>query len=458
MFLSPNTCPVCEQPTPDSAERCPVCRSLVSMSTLWPIFERAAVNEQAVQAGIERARRETKADPNDGQARYALGLAYLNLGLSEQGLQELRHAAELLPEQHRIRYEVACVEAAAGNSAVAAQHLNQALQQSPGERSYRYLQEFLLAAAPIERHDVREGVQHWIAAYRLDPEAAPAREALQGFVADNNARLHQPVARALRGLTPAQEEALNLLNGRVKATTQRLPGTPSTPRPLGKTSMRLLRKYAPARATALEQMYTERVAAHATAVEQYEARRQTLALQNDTAVAAHEKRLHQIRADLPLLAELCAMALQFEIGQQREAERRRQEQEARQQATVARRAETASRAVAAPPPVKERQVYQTNATYVQGLPVGKKGDVIHMVVTNQRIVLTRSALLDKWAHQIPLTALTEAVDDTVKGFMSKEPRLRLSYRDSQGMIAHALFTGLKVDVCLKSILQARMGR
>lgn len=436
------------------------------MSTLWPIFDRAQIDEQAVQGGIERARREIKADPNDGSAHYALGLAYLNLGLSDQGLQELQRAGELLPEQHRISYEVACVQAVADDTASALSSITWALQQAPEERSYHYLHEFLLAAAPLERGDVWESVQYWVAAYRIAPEASPARDALQRFVAANEAKLHQPVANKLSGLTPAQQEALSLLNGRAKATTQRIPGAPGTPRPLGKTSMRLLRKYAPARADALEQMYTKRVAAHAAAVEQYEAQRQALTTQNDTAIAAHAERLRQMRDDLPLLAELCASALQAEIERQREQEARREEQEARRQEQEARRQEaaairqaaTASRAAVAPPPVKERQVYRTKATYVQGLPIGKKGNVIQLVVTNQRIMLTRSAMLDKWEQEIPLVALTEAVDDTVKGFMSKEHRLRLSYRDAHGMVAHAIFTDLKIDATVKAILQARNGR
>jgi tetratricopeptide (TPR) repeat protein len=463
MLRASTTCPLCEQPVANNVASCPSCHGLIAFQSLWPTVERAHLNEQAVQAGIERARRELKADSQNGAAHYTLGFGYLNLGLTEQALTELTQAASLLPEQHQIAYEIACIQAMSDHGPAALNQLARALQQAPEERRYRYLFEYLQAPASMEQGEVREGVAHWVAAYRLDPEAAPAREALQGFITSNEARL---ASLRPQQLAPAQQEALRFLNGRARAATTRIPGAPGAPRPLGKTSMRLLRRYAPARAEVLEQMYAARVTAHAEATEQYDAQRQVLTTQNETATLAHAERLAEIRADLPLLAELCAIALQGEIERQREMERRQQEQEARRQEQEARRQEAAlarqvtatSRAAVAPPPVKERQIYRTNATYVQGLPVGKKGDVVQLVVTNQRITLLRSAMLDKWEQEIPLVALTEAVEDVVKGFMSKEQRLRLSYRDAHGMVAHAIFTGLKIDATVKAILQARSGR
>lgn len=460
MLLSALRCPICEQQDAAQQGRCPTCRSLTTFESVFPAFNRISVVEPLVQEGIERARRQIKADLRDGHAHYALGLAYLNFGLREQGIDELCRAAELLPEQHRIRYELALASTAGGDATAAIDHLDRALKLAPELVPYRYLEYYLQGVFANERQKVRVAVGHWIQAFRLDPAAPIARETLQQFVHEHQARLSQSIVAKQPGLTPEQQEALNILSGRARAATQRVPGAPRTPHPLGKTSMRLLRKYAPARAAALEQMYTERVAAHAAAVEQYEQRRHVLTAQNETALAAHEERLRHVRANLPLLAELCAIALELEIQQQeverrqQEAERRRAEQAEHQRVVTAKR----TAAPVAAPPVKERELYRTNATYVQGLPVGRKGDVVQLVVTSQRIVLIRSAMLDKWTHEMPLSALTEAVDDTVKGMLSKEPRLRLSYRDSQGMIAHVVFTGLKVDASLKAILQARSAR
>jgi hypothetical protein len=54
-----------------------------------------------------------------------------------------------------------------------------------------------------------------------------------------------------------------------------------------------------------------------------------------------------------------------------------------------------------------------------------------------------------------MQTLTEVAPETVKHLLSSEKRLRLSYRDEQGMVAHAIFSDLRVDDCVKKILQAR---
>lgn len=459
MFLSSGICPICEQPIAGSPERCPSCRSLVSISTLWPVFDRAIVNEQAVQTGVGRARQLIKADLHDGAAHYALGLAYLNLGLHEQGRDELRRAAELLPEQHLISYELAVFSAATGEITAAIDHLDRALQQAPEQSAYRYLDHYLKGRFASEQQKPREAVRRWGDAYLLNPDAALAREALQQFVKANEARLTQPVATKLPSLTATQQEALDLLNGRVKAATTRLPGAPRTPRPLGKTSLRLIRKYAPARAEALELMYTEHVAAHEAAVAQYERQRLALTTQNETTVAAHEERLRQVRSDLPLLAELCAAALEVEIQQQQEAARRQAEIQRRQE-EQRRQAATKQAGVVAPVAVaaqKERQYFTTQGKYLQGLSAGKQGDAVTIQVSNLRITVKHAAMIGGWEIVIPMASLVEVADDPHKQMLSTEHRLRISYRDPQGMLAHALFAGVKVEPCVRKILQARSG-
>lgn len=464
-----STCPICEQPIPQPAERCPSCRSLVSLQALWPVFDRRLVDEAAVQGGITRARELLSVDAKHGPAHYCLGLAYLNLGLREQALTELRQAASLLPEQHRINYELAVIEAAGGATTAAIDHLDRALQQAPEQTVYRYLELYLTGIFASGNEKPREAVHAWIDAYRLNPQAVPAREALQTIVASCEDRLRHGSAQKSPGITPAQREALDVLNGRVRASMVKLPSPPAAPRPLGKTSMRLIRRLAPDRAKALEQMYAANVSAYETAVVAYEDRKQSVSIQNETSIAAHEQRIREIRENLPLLAEISALVLENEIRQRQEAERReaelarrRQEQQAQQQAAAAQRlanqqARVATTSTNIAPPAKERNYHSTRATYRQGLPVGREGASVTLTITNQRIFIKYSALIGGWEYTIPMSALVEVSDDVQQKMLSKEHRLRISYRDPQGMLAHAIFAQVKVEPCVRKILQARSG-
>ncbi|MFL5804919.1 MAG: hypothetical protein ACJ8CR_24635, partial [Roseiflexaceae bacterium] len=413
-----------------------------------------------VQPTIDGCRTQIGTNSQDGIAHYRLGLCYLNYTLLDQGLDELRQAAALLPERHIIRFELALIQSTPGKYAAGLDQIGQAVALAPANRDYQYLQHYLTGMTAQMRRELRPAMTSLIAAYELAPDVRLAADALAQFIAAHAAKLTQPLARSLPGLDQHDVVALQVLNSDPSAQQQKLPRAPKTPGELGKVSLSLLRKLSPVRAAAIEQMHAERIAVHQASTETHRVQYQMAIEQREAAMQEWQARAHAIHGDLLTMTRLCLAVVEEEERRRIEEERRRAEAERRrQEAEQKRLAEQQRRAQAqGVGKVREKQYLSTKARYIQGLPVGKEKDPVTLMVTNLQITARHSAMLGGWEHTIPMASLTEVTADTVKHLLSSEKRLRISYQDGRGMVAHAIFADLKVDDCVKNILKARSGK
>jgi len=461
MLINAATCPICEHAIQAELTRCPTCGCLVQFTPNSPVFVRANVNESLVQPMLDRCRAQLNQNAQDGIAAYTLGLCYLNYQLSEQGIERQRRSALLLPEKHVILFELAVLLNRPGQYSLALEYATQALRLMPDSRDYRYIHQHLKAATAYARGEVSAAITNWIAAYQEAPQWKLAADALRHFIAIYEAKLTQPIARALLGLSQQDAEHLRILNSNPALQKQNLPHAPKSPGQLGGMSMGLLRQISPTRASAIEQMHTERITAYQQATEAYELQYQTAVAQREATIVQWQTQDQAIRQDPAAMARLCLAVFQEEERRRAEEERRRLEVEQRRLAQQQQRAEAQLRAATSKAPqkkVREKQYLSTKAQYISGLPKGKEKDDISLVVTNLQINVKRGGMLGAWEHTIPMTALVEVSGVTVKHFMSKEKRLQISYRDERGMIAHATFAGLKVDDCVSAMLKARSGK
>lgn len=469
MLINPPACPICGNEVNQNSVRCPSCRCTVQFTPDPPTFSRGEIVESLVQPIIDRHRAQLATNQHDGIAHYILGLCYLNYALRDQGIAELQRAADLLPEKHAILFELAVLLGTSGTYARAVEQLAIALQMAPERRDYQFLHHYLHGAAAQAGHQVRTAVTSWTAAYQLAPEYGPAVRALTEFIAAHQAKLTQPIARAVKSLESADLEGLRILNSDPAVQQTKLPQAPRKPGDPGKISMSLLRKLAPARAVAIEHMHSERVMAFEAAVQTYTVQHEAATAQRESTVQQWQAQTQAIRTNLPMMARLCLAVYeeeerrrQEEARRQAEAEQRRREAELRrqeaQQRAQAQAAQKSTAAVhSASKPVREKQYLSTKARYIQGLPKGRENDGVTLTVTNLRITVRSNALIGSWEVEIPVASLSEVTTETVKHLLSSEKRMRLSYRDDRGMLAHAIFTDLKVDEGVKKILQARSG-
>jgi twitching motility two-component system response regulator PilG len=89
-------CPYCWYPLEKDIIKCPHCKSHLFIHTLF--FELKHLGEKSIlKKAIERYSRVTEREKNQ-QARYWLGLAYLNMDKNEEALNQLDLAAKLDPK------------------------------------------------------------------------------------------------------------------------------------------------------------------------------------------------------------------------------------------------------------------------------------------------------------------------------------------------------------------------
>ena len=469
MLLQETVCPICEAALTMGDARCVQCRCIVQFRPERYAFARSTVDEALVQWGIDRSRATLTATADDGAAHHVLGVCYVNLTLFDQGIDELRKAAQLLPERQYLRFELAVVLKSAGRLDAAREQAALALRAAPEARDYRYLDHFLLGAAANERGELRAAITQWLAAYDVDPTLPLAADVLGQFVTSQAVKLTNPIAHTLTGLSERDTTALRLLNSTPNGQRDQGQRAPRKPGELGRWSLGVLRKLSSARAAAVEQLHAEHLAAYRQRLEEFTAARDVADAQLATARQEWEVQVRGIRNDLPTMARLCLAVAEEQQRQAALAEQQRQAALAKQQQAAA--IPQQRQAVASPITVQPLQQpssliptkasraklrsYAVSAEYVQGLPVGKKGESVELVVSSDAIAVQRRAPFSKWDHTIPMEALAEVAVDTVKSGLSSTKCLRLSYRDARGMITHALFAKTKAEECVKQILRAR---
>jgi len=74
-----------------------------------PALDPGRLDDGVVEARVETFRSRLRRDPDDVEARFGLGVAYLALGLLEEAARELDAAAQLAPENPRVQTQLAVV-------------------------------------------------------------------------------------------------------------------------------------------------------------------------------------------------------------------------------------------------------------------------------------------------------------------------------------------------------------
>ena len=103
------TCPVCSAPLKPGEERCDYCGSYVFIRPNLPRLDLHNLNHGLIQERIDQFRGRMRKDQYDVEARYGLGLAYFNLGLTDDAVTQLKDAARLTPENPDIQTQLAVV-------------------------------------------------------------------------------------------------------------------------------------------------------------------------------------------------------------------------------------------------------------------------------------------------------------------------------------------------------------
>ena len=113
-MLVPLVCPVCSAPLAANDSRCPYCGTVVVVAVGTARIDPAQIDREVVDEQIEAFRAELRNRPTDAaaaRAHYGLGVAYFNLGLTDDAVDALLKAARLTPENPRIQAQLAAVYA-----------------------------------------------------------------------------------------------------------------------------------------------------------------------------------------------------------------------------------------------------------------------------------------------------------------------------------------------------------
>ena len=99
-------CPACGATYDPKSRSCQYCGCVLIVTGAIGSAEGTANSAQA-SAAAKQWRAKIKADPDDGEAHFALGLCYLNCNLHEEAIGQLREACELIPESAEAHYTLA---------------------------------------------------------------------------------------------------------------------------------------------------------------------------------------------------------------------------------------------------------------------------------------------------------------------------------------------------------------
>ena len=252
MFITSDRCPVCYQKWGDG-KVCPSCGGQAEIYYERDLPLPESIDAERLQGVIEAARIRLAKYPDDGNARYVLGLNYVHLGLLPEGITEIKKAADLLPEKVQIRYEAAALSAMVGifNNEVL-DEVNKVLARQPDFKQALYLK----GVIQEELGNIPLAVRAWQQAYNLDQDYKPATFRLSHFTERERPYLKTPtILRSLSVAANVDENTRALLK-------QLSAPLPSSPPPLGKTSMRLLHSISLDTARRMRKIHTREVQAY----------------------------------------------------------------------------------------------------------------------------------------------------------------------------------------------------
>ncbi len=128
-------CPVCEQPVDANDAYCRYCGAALTQADEG---QSAAFREL-----IEEYRTRTADNPDDDDAHYGLGLAYLHGGQLGPAAQALHRVIELRPDFPDAYAKLSVVYARLGQTARARQLIDEALALAPTNQQYQEISDLL---------------------------------------------------------------------------------------------------------------------------------------------------------------------------------------------------------------------------------------------------------------------------------------------------------------------------
>ena len=245
MFLAKDRCPACFAKWGNSIF-CPACGGLAEIYYERELPKQDQVDGDRLRSMIEAARTRVYNHPNDGNARYMLGLDYVFLGLLAEGIAELDVAAEIMPKVAQIRYESAALSAKLGR------YDNRTLQQLEAiiEMKPEFKEAHFLKGVILEKQgEMPAALKAWQTAYQIDPSYQAAETKLLDFIIEERDRLS--FSAVMDG-----DSGLQLSESTVEDLRLVCSPEPEMPPPLGGTSMAFLTRFLPKAAAEMNQRHS----------------------------------------------------------------------------------------------------------------------------------------------------------------------------------------------------------
>jgi tetratricopeptide (TPR) repeat protein len=272
MFTKANSCPVCFTPWEEVDGRCGTCGSIAELYFERPLPDKGDVDQQKIEETIDRVRSYLVDHENHGQARYTLGLSYVNMSLLPEGLAEVRRAAQLLPEKVQVAYEAVVLAAKQRDfSDEVMKQIDRVIERKPDFKEALYLR----GVMQWERNQRRKAVKSWQQAYALDANYEPAHRELRRFIDENVDLLRNPAIAAkidTSSLPLSARDYLRVISSDV----------PVKPAALGETSMKVLEDIWAEKASLMRQIYADNLRQYEKSVEK---RNLELAVLEDDVIA-----------------------------------------------------------------------------------------------------------------------------------------------------------------------------
>ncbi len=129
------TCPVCEQAVDANDAYCRCCGAALARAD--------GGQSMAFRELVEEYRTRTADNPDDDDAHYGLGLAYLYSGQLGPAAQALQRVIELRPDFPEAYAKLSVVYARLGQTEKARQAIEEALALAPTNQQYREISDLL---------------------------------------------------------------------------------------------------------------------------------------------------------------------------------------------------------------------------------------------------------------------------------------------------------------------------
>jgi len=98
-------CPLCQTALEENSERCPTCRSVLTLADLTAIIENPSADWQLILKGVNHYQ-GLPADKLDFTVHFNLALAYLNLKQWGKGIAHLQMAGQMRPEDGALQTKI----------------------------------------------------------------------------------------------------------------------------------------------------------------------------------------------------------------------------------------------------------------------------------------------------------------------------------------------------------------